>query len=70
MTSQQIAVALRVLTAINNRENPDEQDLLLLCLYCPNHADLESDELACMVIQRALEERKLQRQDMLVSRTA
>ena len=70
MTSEQTAVAVRVLTAINNRENPDERDLLLLCLYCPDHANLEPDELACTVIQQALAARKALQYDRVLSQTA
>jgi hypothetical protein len=58
MTSDKTRVALRVLTAINNGTNPDHRDLLLLFLYHPDQSYLEPDELACMVIQRALDARK------------
>ena len=58
-------VALRVLTAVNRREKPEEQDLLLLHSYCPGHEGLESDELACIVIQQVMERKKLMRQAMV-----
>jgi len=58
MTSDETGVALRILTAINNRNDPDARDVLLLCLYFPDESYLEPDELACLVIQRALDSRK------------
>jgi hypothetical protein len=36
MKTAKTAVALRVLTAINNRETPEERDLALLRAYCPD----------------------------------
>ena len=62
MTTEKTAIALRILTAINNRQNPDEVDQLLLCLHCPDHAHLESDELACIVIQDAMKAKIQQRE--------
>jgi hypothetical protein len=56
--TEKSTVALRVLTAINTQQEPEEADLLLLQEYCPEHRDLPPDELACMVIQLALRQRK------------
>jgi hypothetical protein len=63
MTTQKTAVAIRVLTAINNRRTPTEGDVLVLRAYCPDHRDLDSGELACIVIQQAMENRKKVRDD-------
>jgi len=54
VTTEATAVALRVLTAINNRQHPQESDVVLLQKHCPEHWDLPPDELACMVIQNAI----------------
>jgi len=58
MCTDKTAVALRVLTAINERKEPEDRDVALLRAYCPDHRDLDPDEMACMVIQQALEARK------------
>jgi hypothetical protein len=58
VTTEKTAVAIRVLTAINNRQTPTDGDVLLLRAYCPDHRDLDPDELACLVIQEAMERRK------------
>jgi hypothetical protein len=55
MTTEKTAVALRVLTAINNRRPPDQKDVVLLRAYCPEGRDFEADELACLAIQQALQ---------------
>jgi len=61
MTTEKTKVALRVLTALNEKRDPDPKDLALLRAYCPEGRDLGPDELACMAIQQALEARKARR---------
>ena len=63
MTTEKTAVALRVLTAINNRQYPEERDVLLLRAYCPDQRDLPPDELACIVIQEMYERQKREREE-------
>jgi len=46
-------VALRVLTAISQRTDPDPADLDLLRSYSPLLSSAPPDELACEVIQQA-----------------
>ena len=58
MTTERTAVALRVLTAINHKEEADPRDVALLRAYCPEGRELDLDELACMAIQQTLETRK------------
>jgi hypothetical protein len=55
LTSNLTKVAIRVLTAINNRANPDLKDVELLRSYFPDHPDCDPDELACVVIQEAIQ---------------
>ena len=50
--------ALRVLTAITNRQLPDESDLQELHRYAPEFAHLPPDQSACAVIQSALKARE------------
>jgi hypothetical protein len=52
-----LKVALRVLTAINARQEPDQSDIDLLHQMMPEQADTPIDELACDVIQHAIERR-------------
>jgi hypothetical protein len=54
MTTEKTAVALRVLTAINRREEPEPRDVTLLRAYYPDHRDWPADELACFVIEEML----------------
>jgi len=54
-------VALRVLTAINERHNPAPEDLEELRRLLPE-IDLPSDELACKVVQDALAIRRHERE--------
>jgi hypothetical protein len=58
MTTHQTTVALRVLRAINQHQNPAKADVDLLRTYLPDHANDAPDELACAVILRRLEVRK------------
>ena len=58
MTTEKTAVALRVLTAYNQRQQPDERDVLLLRAYCPQYPDMSPDEMACIVIQEMIERQK------------
>ena len=62
MTTEKTAVALRVLTAINQKQEPDPKDVTLLRAYCPDHRDLPPDELACVVIQAVYERHKRERE--------
>ena len=50
-------VALRVLTAISERQPPEVTDIECLKSLVPLFADLPLDELACHVIQDALQRR-------------
>jgi len=45
-----------VLAAYNDHELPTERDVLLLRSYCPDYGHINSDELACMVIQEMVEQ--------------
>jgi len=54
MTTEKTAVALRALTALNHRREPDPKDVVLLRAFCPDGLDVDLDELACMVIQQVL----------------
>src|SRR4051812_45825561 len=58
MTTEKTAVAIRVLTAINNRKMPADRDVALLRAYCPDDRDMEPDEMACIVIQRTHQAKK------------
>lgn len=49
--------ALRVLTAIVERQNPNAVDVEELRQYSPSHPNAPPDELACEVIQEALKKR-------------
>jgi hypothetical protein len=58
LTTDKATVALRVLTAINNRKTPEERDIFLLRLYCPEYRHCDPDELACFLLQESMQ-RKL-----------
>jgi len=58
MTTEKTALALRVLTAYNQRQHPDERDVLLLRAYCPMYPDMSPDEIACLVIQEMIDRQK------------
>jgi hypothetical protein len=62
MTTDKMAVALRVLHAISLKGKPDPADVVLLRAYCPDGRDLDPDELACMAIQEALKAQREQRE--------
>jgi hypothetical protein len=49
--------ALRVLTAITERQHPDMADIEALRRFAPQHANTSLDELARDVIQEALKQR-------------
>jgi hypothetical protein len=53
--------ALRTLTALTEKRDPDAADLDALRTYAPQLAGLPADELACEVIQQALRRRALAR---------
>jgi hypothetical protein len=61
VTTEKTAVALRVLTAINYKQELDPKDIVLLRAYCPEGRNLDLDELACMVIQDAMKAKRQQR---------
>ena len=63
MTTEKTKVALRVLTALKNKSDPDEKDVALLRAYCPAGRDLDLDELDCLAIQQALAARQARRED-------
>ena len=50
-------LALRVLQALNEEREPDEQDLTSLRALAPLVGNLPPDELACEVIKLAIERR-------------
>jgi hypothetical protein len=52
-----LAVALRVLTAVNQKRHPDESDVTELRRLAPLFANEPLDVLACEVIQQALKRR-------------
>lgn len=56
MTTEKTRLALRVLTALSNREQPTEHDVALLRRLVPDHQGLDLDELACIVIQEAVQQ--------------
>jgi hypothetical protein len=70
VTTDKTAVALRVLTAINHKQEPDPKDVVLLRAYCPEGRDLEPDEMACMVIQDVLKLLKKNREQRERGQTA
>jgi hypothetical protein len=49
--------ALRVLTALSEKRDPDPADIDALVGYAPLLENLSVDELACDVIQQALKRR-------------
>ena len=54
MTTDKTKIALRVLDAVINRRQPNESDLTFLHEDAPDLHDLDPDEIACIVIQRAV----------------
>lgn len=52
-----LRTALRVLTAITERQNPAPNDIASLVRYAPDLEKLPADGLACTIIQRALKAR-------------
>jgi hypothetical protein len=53
--------ALRVLTALSERQQPDPADVDELHWYAPSDRERPIDELACEAIQRALKDREQKR---------
>ncbi|MEI9974291.1 MAG: hypothetical protein WDO73_20920 [Ignavibacteriota bacterium] len=53
--------ALRVLTALNERQEPDVSDVDELHWYAPCERERPVDELVCDAIQRAMKDRDLKR---------
>ena len=62
LTTEKTAVALRVLAAINDKHRPAGPDVALLRTYYPDRQELDLDEMACIVIQQALEQNKRARE--------
>jgi hypothetical protein len=58
VTTDKTAVALRVLTALNDKQEPDPKDVVLLRADCPDGRDVDLDEVACMVIQDVLKAKR------------
>jgi len=56
MTGNKTTVALRVLTALNNRTKPADADVLMLYLYCPGNDNLDLEQLALLAIQQSVKE--------------
>jgi len=54
MTTDKTKIALRVLDAVINRRQPNESDLTVLHADAPDLRHLDPDEIACIVIQRAV----------------
>lgn len=54
-------VAVRVLTALTERREPDAVDVRALRIFAEDAAAADADELACDVLQRALWSRSLAR---------
>ena len=61
-----LKAALRVLTALNERQAPDQVDVDELHWYAPADCERPIDELVCDAIQRALKDREQKRQDVKV----
>ena len=57
MTTDKTKIALRVLDAVINRRQPNERDLTVLHEDAPDLRDLDPDEIARIVIQRAVAQR-------------
>jgi hypothetical protein len=57
LTLDALKTALRVLTAISERQKPDPGDVEALRTFAPLLANSPLDELACDVIQQALRRR-------------
>jgi hypothetical protein len=57
-----LKLALRVLAAVTEKQDPDPQDLAALRELAPDAAGIDADELACEVIQRAIKHRAEVRQ--------
>jgi hypothetical protein len=53
-TMDVMRAALRVLTALNDRHDPDSADVNALKAYVPLLSNAPLDELACEAIQNAL----------------
>jgi Cdc6-like AAA superfamily ATPase len=59
--------ALRVLTALSERQEPDQADVDELHWYAPAERDRPIDELVCDAIQRALRDREQSRKAVKAS---
>lgn len=57
--STTLKIAIRVLTAITDRQQPEADDVASLVRYAPDLAKLPADGLACAIIQRALTARDI-----------
>jgi hypothetical protein len=57
MGAEILETALRVITAISEREHPDPDDVAALKAYAPQSADLPIEELVCDVINDAIRHR-------------
>jgi hypothetical protein len=58
---EKIILALRVLTAINERRRPAEQDIAVLRSFEDGHGLHNLDEIACSIIESALAQMKAER---------
>ncbi|HEY3827292.1 MAG TPA: hypothetical protein VGL82_22215 [Bryobacteraceae bacterium] len=56
-TFDAMMIAVRVLTAVNEKRQPDAADLGYLRQFSPPAAHLPCDELACEVIQQIIKQR-------------
>jgi len=50
----EMRLALRVLTALNEKTDPDPNDGVQLCLLVPEMGNADIDQLACEVITRTI----------------
>ncbi len=61
MGPEKMTLALRVLTAINERRRPAEQDIAVLRSFEDGHGLHNLDEIACSIIESALAQMKAER---------
>ena len=59
--AETLEVAVRVLMAITSRRNPEPDDVAALHRLAPCAGPMPLDELACELIQEALQHRKTRR---------
>jgi hypothetical protein len=60
-------VATRVLMAVCNRLEPEENDVALLLAYYPDSVNMDLHEIACIVIEKQLQKRREARQNKVLA---